>query len=344
MRVILILLISTHFCYGQRVYDLVDSIQISDYLSKGAVRASESIQLYTNGKPGHPQKKWEFELDSNRFIYREFKNNSISREDRCIIDSNFQILKDSIYSGNNKAFEYIEREWKRNKLLNEIHYLPNGTVRSELRQNYDSKGQLKSYVKLNQKDTISFKYMVGYDSLGRVKIRTKLNSQEKIVETKLFEYDNKSNSLTIYKLDEKEGKAPLEERFYNENGRLIKYLIYENGIESYNILYTYNNKYLIQEEVKNTQENYTFLHNYIYNKKGELIEANGKYELKDEFDYQVRYKYKKSLLKKESYFNTDGSLKKEVVYHYDKHGSVIKKVVYQGKKPVYQYQYSVDYK
>jgi hypothetical protein len=344
MRLILILLLITNLSYGQRVFDLVDSIQISDYLTKGVIKASESIQLYSNGKAEKPQKKWEFELDSNKFIYREYKNNAVSREDVCMINSDFQILKDSIYSGNKKPFEYVEREWKRDHLIHEIHYLPSGTIRSELRQNYNSKGQLQSFTKLNPKDTISYKYLFRHDTLGRTTVKTKFNNSGKLVETILFEYAEKGNAVNIFKLSEQDGKVPLESKSFNNKGKILEHKVYKNGKESYQILYHYDNDLLILEEVKNVLENYTFFHRYIYNKKKKLIEANGKFELEDAFDYQVKYKYKKSLLKKESYYKRDGSLKKEIVYHYDKHGSIIMKVVYQGKKPVYQYQYSVNYK
>ena len=344
MRLVLILFLTTNLSYGQRVYDLVDSIQISDYLSNGVVQASESIQLYSNGKAEKQQKKWEFELDSNRFIYREFKNNTISREDICVIDDDFHILKDSIYSGNKKPFEYVVREWKRDYLLQEIHYLPSGAIRSELRQSFNSKGHLKSFVKLNQKDTISYSYKYHYDSLDRIKVKTKLNKEGKLVETLLFEYIEEGKTLNVFKLSELNGKVPVETKSYNGEGKLTMNVIYKNGKELYKILYHYSNNSLVSEEVFNVSENYTFFHNYRYSKKGKLLEANGKFELEDAFDYQVKYKYKKSRLKKESYFNRDGSLKKEIVYHYDKCGSIIKKVVYQGKKPLYQYQYSVNYK
>lgn len=328
---------------GQSVYDLLDSLKVTTYLQSNVSYVSESIQLFSNGKEEKAQKKWEFELDSNRFVYREFKNNQISREDFCLISPDYQIFKDSIFSGNKKLFEFVERDWKGNKLLSETHYLPNGKIRSQIRQGFDEHGNINSYLKWNQKDTIAFTYRYVYKK-GKVLTKSTFSHDGDLIDTRIYEYDKHERSVKVYKLDALAGKIPLQYKVYDSLGLLVSFTRFQSGKPIYQHEYSYNQfGKKTREKVKNTQENYSFIHSYFYDKNQQLTEVNGKYELESEYDYQVIYKYKKGLLVSEKHLDK-GHVKKEINHQYNKRGNKIKTVVYQGKKAVYQYQYLIKYK
>lgn len=229
-------------------------------------------------------------------------NTTISNLYKCGINGKVKSIETKKYYISQKSGEIKKgklKEYslstfnKQGNVLDEIY--KDADRQSELKNRYDSKGNLKEeLVEINLKIgkdltkdiyTITLKQTYKYDSKGNIIECLHYNKTENFRKKIIFEYDPMGNIIGKYS--------------YNSKGDFIQKEIYTYNLEGKETEYSnYYKEHIIN---KNTHK---------YDSQNNLIETNN-YSLDNKLSKKIRYKYDNKGNKAEFIFNSNGELEEK---------------------------------